>query len=87
MRQKDFLRVRIGEVPRLVRVNGHRGVNPIVALGDCEGRVQAIGARASSRYQNVAKAGGAGARDHCRAVSVEIRIIKMGVRIDKELIH
>ena len=74
----------IREVLGFVRVNAHRGINPIVTLGDGQRRVQAIGACASTCHQDVTKAGGAGAFNHCRAVGVEVGIVKVGVGIKKE---
>ena len=78
---RDLLGVMLGKLFRLVRVNAHGGVNPIVAIGQGDRRLKVIRPRAAPDGQEIAQPGGAGTRHHLRAVGVEIGIVEMSVRI------
>ena len=77
------LRDGVREIAGLVRVNSHRGVDPIVGLGDGQGRIQAVDTSAPARDQDVAKPGGPRAFDYRVAVRVEIGVVNVGVGVDE----
>jgi hypothetical protein len=75
----DLQGVMFREMPCIVRVNAHRGVNPIVALGQGDGSLEVIRSGTAPNGQKIAQSGSAGALDHRVAVGVEVGIIEMAM--------
>jgi hypothetical protein len=71
------------EMLRVMRVNSNRAENPIVLLGQQDGRFQVVRSRAASGGHEIAKTGRAASFEHRFAIRVEVRIIKMCVRINE----
>jgi hypothetical protein len=67
-------------------MDAHGGVNPVMPLGDFDGAIERPRPVAAADGQNALQSGSAGAFEHLSAVGIEFMALKMGVRIDVQVL-